>query len=89
MAPIRPDIDGSFAQLTPNGFSIYGRTRDGSVARWGYGSGPEALDLPIRVVDLAVGSYGYCVISETGGLYCDTSWDGKGPLRAIPATPIP
>ncbi len=94
-APTQPQTGATFAQLSYGGGVIYGRSRDGRLFAWGYsdafGAGPPRMvQSTVRAVDAAgSGSYGYCIIAESGALYCDHSWDGRGGLKAFPATPIP
>jgi hypothetical protein len=94
-APISPRVDGPFAQLAADRDAFYGRTRGGGLAVWGYSSvirnygAPAEVPLPVRAIDVAGGEYGYCVIAETGALYCEQDTYPKSGLRAIPFTPIP
>ena len=48
-----------------------------------------ALYFPVRAIDVAAGGYGYCIIAETGALYCERNAYPPSGLRAFPATPIP
>ncbi len=86
----------SFAEITSDGERFLGRTRYGKLFVWGSADccgfnmlTPAELPLPIRVVDVAAGDYGYCVIGESGALYCDIKADDADGLRAFPATPVP
>jgi hypothetical protein len=94
-APTQPQTGATFADLSGGGGVMYGRTRDGRLFAWGYedgfGSGPpRVVQSTTRAIDAAgSGGYGYCIIAEGGALYCDHSWDGRGGLKAFPATPIP
>ncbi len=93
-APISPRLDGSFAQLTASGGLFHGRTRDGRLLVWGYSDccGRQTfgeLSLPVRAIDVAAGGYGYCIIAESGALYCEPETYPLSGLRAFPATPIP
>ncbi len=92
--PISPRVDGPFAQIDADQGTFYGRTRDGRLAVWGYYNccGLQTLGevpLPVRAIDVAGGGYGYCIIAETGALYCERDSYPKSGLRAFPATPIP
>jgi hypothetical protein len=93
-APISPRTDGSFAELSSGGRTFFGRTRDGRGVRWGASAGggtlnPTELTLGVRAIELSGGGYGYCIIAESGALYCDHSWDASAGLKAIPAASIP
>ena len=94
-APTQPQTGATFAQLSYGGGVVYGRSRDGRLFAWGYsdafGSGPPRMvQSTVRAIDAAgSGSYGYCIIAESGALYCDHSWNGSGGLKAFPATSIP
>ena len=92
--PISPRVDGSFAQIAADQGTFYGRTRDGRLAVWGYYNccGLQTLGevpLPVRAIDVAAGGYGYCIIAESGALYCERDTYPRSGLRAIPSTPIP
>jgi alpha-tubulin suppressor-like RCC1 family protein len=96
IAPVSPDVQAVFAQLVSDGSGlIMGRTRDGHLVYWGSiccdrNAFPTTLDLPIRAEQVAAGLFGYCMISESSGLYCDTDglWfdAGKNRLKALPGT---
>lgn len=94
-APISPRVDGPFAHLGADANAFYGLTRGGSLAAWGWSdvlanSGtPVEVPLPVRAVAVAAGGYGYCIIAESGALYCAPDSYPPGGLRAFPATPIP
>lgn len=92
--PISPRVDGPFAQLAADFDAFYGRTRSGGLAVWGYSllgnfGVPMEVPLPVRAIDVAAGEYGYCIIAETGALYCERNTYPKSGLEAFPATPIP
>jgi hypothetical protein len=83
-----------YAKIVSDGGKFYGATRYGSLFVWGIGDccgavplTPSELKLPIRVIDVAAGDFGYCVISESGALYCDIKADGVDGLLAFPASP--
>ena len=90
-APIRPSGEGSFAQLTSYGAYILGRTRDGRLVQWGYadccGEAVPGAGLSVRAVDVSFGADGYCIIAESGALYCERNTYPKSGLRAF--APIP
>lgn len=96
-APVSPHPDGSFAQIAADQATFYGRTRDGRLLTWGYrldccGQQPPfgEVPLPVRIIDVAGGSFGYCVIAESGALYCDNnSLDGRGGLKGFPVSSVP
>jgi hypothetical protein len=81
-----------FTSIATDGTRFYGTSSDGSLYLWGIldccGAStavPGQVPLPVRVIAVAAGEYGYCVISETGVLYCDPYDDGKDGLEAYPA----
>ena len=87
-------VDGPFAQIEADQGTFYGRTRDGRLAVWGYYNccGLQTLgevSLPVRAINVAGGGYGYCIIAETGALYCDLYNEGKPGLKAYPAASVP
>ena len=86
----------SFAQIVTDGGRFYGRSRFGELFVWGIGDCcggdqmvPGPLTLPMRVVDVAAGGYGYCVVAETGALYCDLNGEGAPGLKGYPAASVP
>ncbi len=92
--PLSPRVDGTFAQIASEQNGFYGRTRDGGLRVWGnYGCcgipSPGDASLPVRAVDVAAGGYGYCIIAETGALYCEQDTYPKSGLRAFPASMVP
>jgi hypothetical protein len=94
--PVHPDLDPNLAELTSDGFNaIYARTRYGLGYVWGEPGCCDVFVVPpllitpsLRIQDISAGDSQYCVISETGGLYCgDTNWwafGGKETLVGIP-----
>jgi hypothetical protein len=94
-SPVRPDADPPFAQVVSDGSGlVFGRTRDGQIVFWGTVGGdwtrfPTALQMSVRAEQVAAGSTNYCIIAESGALYCDTSlyWfdQGNSKLQAMPA----
>jgi len=94
-APVRPDARNPFAQIISDGFGlVFGRTRDGRVIFWGTVGGdwtrfPTTLQMPLRAEQVAAGNTNYCIVAESGALYCDTSlyWFDQGinQLQAMPA----
>lgn len=82
----------SFAQIVTDGEAFYGRTKSGGLFTWGSADccgfnslTPGPFDLPVRVVDVAAGGYGYCVVAESGALYCDLTGEGPPGLKGYPA----
>lgn len=94
-APISPRVDGPFAHLAADANASYGLTRNGGLAVWGRSDlfatyyAPVEVSLPVRAVGIAAGGYGYCIIAESGALYCEPETYPPSGLRAFPATPIP
>jgi hypothetical protein len=93
-APLVVSPNETYSKIVSDGWKFYGATRSGSLFVWGIGDccggvqlTPSELKLPIRVVDVAAGEYGYCVISEDGALYCDLKDDETEGLHAYPALP--
>ena len=94
-APVHPTTNAPFARIVSDGSGlVFGRTRDGHIVFWGTLGGdwvrlPTPLDASIRIADVAAGDGVYCVIAESGALYCDSSrnWfdQGKNQLQALPA----
>jgi len=94
-APVRADAHDPFAQIVSDGSGlVFGRTRDGQVIFWGTVGGdwtqfPTRLQMPLRAAQVAAGSINYCIVAESGALYCDSSlyWfaEGKSQLWAMPA----
>ena len=98
--PVRPDLGEEIAELASNGGSgIYARSRFGWGFMWG-DLGNDAVTAPaeqitsgIRIISITASYDQYCVLSESGGLYCGTPgwwgyWGGYGvrpqDLRGIP-----
>ena len=77
-APVHPDLSENLAQLVSDGGGgYYARSRFGLGYVWGemgccdiWTNPPEMITPSFRILDIAAGYPGYCVISETGGLYC-------------------
>lgn len=94
-APVYASTQAPFAQIVSDGSGlVLGRTRDGHIVFWGTVGGdwvrlPTELDASIRFEQVAAGDNVYCVIAESGALYCDSSlyWfdQGKNRLQAMPA----
>lgn len=95
-APVRPDIPEPIAQVAVDGGNgMYARTRFGRGYVWGepgccdfFLSTPRMMTPSLRIQDIAAGDGRYCVISETGGLYCGrVNWwffGGTEELSGIP-----
>ena len=90
--PVAPYPAASFAQIVSVGGIFMARTKIGQLVYWGSAGGDNdrpatELDLTIRADQVASGDGWYCVISESGVLYCDTSWEwfdvGRNHLQAL------
>lgn len=97
--PVRPDLRESIAQLAVDDFNgMFARSRSGSGYVWGEPGCCDFFVIPplmitpsLRIQDIDAGGSDYCVLSETGGLYCGAlNWwwggNGKESLRGIPDT---
>jgi len=77
-APVHPDVSENLAVLVSDGWNgFYARSRYGRGYVWGETGCCDFITLPpkmitpsLRVVDISAGGGQYCVISETGGVYC-------------------
>jgi hypothetical protein len=102
-SPVRPDIDEDLARIVSdywNGF--YARSRFGRGYAWGETGCCDAFTLPpamitptFRIEEISASNAEYCVISETGGVYCGrTNWwvwwgNREETLAGIPDAVIP
>jgi hypothetical protein len=95
-APVRAGLDQPLAELTSDGWNaMYARTRYGLGYVWGETGCCDVFVVPplmitpgLRAEDLSAGDDQYCLISDTGGLYCGTlnwwAFGGKEDLAGIP-----
>ncbi len=99
--PVRPDVQENFGALSSDGYgSFFGTTRYGDGFMWGgeYHSGvtvpPKVVTPSFRVIDMSASPNQYCVVSESGGVYCgrrngEYGWRGEERLVGVPAIITP
>ncbi len=92
-SPVRPDIAETIAQVAVDGFNgMYARSRYGRGYVWGAPGCcvaiPRMITPSLRIEDISAGEGQYCVISESGGVYCGrVNWwffGGDESLAGIP-----
>jgi len=95
-SPVGPELPEAMATIVSDGWNAtYGRSRYGLGYVWGEPGCCDVFVIPpammtpsIRVIDIAASSYMYCVLGETGGVYCGRPnwwyWGEAESLAGIP-----